>query len=45
MQRGKEYLKPIVVVCLLGLLLGGCGQATGQPGEGELRGTLTVSGA
>jgi len=44
-QRSKKCLKSIVVVVLLGLLLGGCGQATGQPDEGELRGTLTVSGA
>ena len=45
MQRSKGYLKPVVMVALLGLLLGGCGQTAGQPGEGELRGTLTISGA
>jgi len=44
-QRGKAYLKPVVVVVLLGLLLGGCGQTAGQPDEGEPRGTLTISGA
>lgn len=36
---------PLVVVALLGMLLGGCQPATVQPREGELRGTLTVSGA
>ncbi|MDH7485844.1 MAG: substrate-binding domain-containing protein [Anaerolineae bacterium] len=30
---------------LLVLLLGGCGSTAGQPAEGELRGTITVSGA
>jgi phosphate transport system substrate-binding protein len=33
------------VVALLGLLLGGCGQATDQPGTEGLSGTLTISGA
>ena len=45
MQRSRRRPKSIVVAVLLGLLLGGCGQATGQPGEGGLSGTLTVSGA
>lgn len=44
MQRGKKQLKSIAVVALLGLLLGGCGQVAEQSAEGELRGTLTVSG-
>lgn len=45
MQRSKKRLKFIVVVALLALLLGGCSQTAGQLGEGELRGTLTISGA
>jgi len=36
-------LKLVAVVVLLGLLLSGCGR--GQSGEGELSGTITVSGA
>lgn len=42
---GTLGLKSAVVILLLGLLLTGCGQPAGQPGEGELSGTLTVSGA
>lgn len=41
----RNRLNPLVVVALLGLLLGGCHSGTGQPSEGDLRGTLTVSGA
>lgn len=44
-QQNQKRLKSIVVAVLLGLLLGGCGQAAEQSAEGELRGTLTVSGA
>jgi phosphate transport system substrate-binding protein len=35
----------LMVMISLGLLLGACGQTTGQPAEGELSGTLTISGA
>ena len=42
MQQSPRF---IAVMTLLGLLLGGCGRTAGQPSEGELRGTLTVSGA
>ena len=45
MQQNQKRLKSIVVAVLLGLFLGGCGQTAGQPAEGELSGTLTVSGA
>ena len=45
MQHSKRYLKLIAVITLLGLFLGGCGQAARQSGEGELSGTLTISGA
>lgn len=38
-------MKVLVLVALLGLVLGGCGQVEGQPEEGELSGTVTVSGA
>ena len=40
---GRMGLKLVAVVVLLGLLLSGCGR--GQSGEGELSGTITVSGA
>jgi phosphate transport system substrate-binding protein len=45
MQRRKKCPAPIAVVALLGLILGGCGQAAGQPSAGGLSGTLTISGA
>jgi len=45
LQRNKKRLKSIIVVILLGLLLGGCGRAAEQSAEGELSGTLTISGA
>ncbi|MBU0703485.1 MAG: substrate-binding domain-containing protein [Chloroflexi bacterium] len=41
----QQSLRFITVMTLLGLLLGGCGWTAGQSSEGELRGTLTVSGA
>jgi phosphate transport system substrate-binding protein len=44
MSRNRSSLL-VVIVALLGLLLGGCHSGTGQPSEGDLRGTLTVSGA
>ncbi|MBC8449642.1 MAG: phosphate ABC transporter substrate-binding protein, partial [Chloroflexi bacterium] len=45
MQQNREVLKSVVVVALLALLLGGCSQTAGRPSEGELSGTITVSGA
>ena len=45
MQHSKEALKLVTVVALLALPFGGCSQMAGQPGEGELSGTITVSGA
>ena len=45
MRHSKEVLKLVTVIALLALPLGGCSQMAGQPGEGELRGTLTISGA
>jgi phosphate transport system substrate-binding protein len=44
-QQSKKILETIVVIALLGLLLSGCSQAVGQPNEGELSGTITISGA
>lgn len=38
------YVKGFLVLALLSLLLGGCGQS-GKSGDGELSGTLTISGA
>jgi phosphate transport system substrate-binding protein len=37
--------KSVAMVLLLGLLLNGCSQTAKQPGEGELSGTIAVSGA
>ena len=45
MQQSRKVLKLVAVMALLALLLGGCSQTAGQPGEGELSGSLTVSGA
>lgn len=45
MQRNKKRLKFIVVIVLLALFLAACSQTARQPGKGELRGTLTISGA
>jgi phosphate transport system substrate-binding protein len=44
-QQSRKVLKLVAVMALLALLLGGCGQTTGQSSEGELSGTITVSGA
>jgi phosphate transport system substrate-binding protein len=41
----KRTLSVITLIFLSSLLLGGCGQATGQPSEGDLSGTIAVSGA
>jgi len=45
MQMSKGRVRATAVVALLGLLLGGCGQATDQPGTEGFSGTLTISGA
>jgi phosphate transport system substrate-binding protein len=43
MKRAVSAVTPFFL--LSGLLLGGCGRATGQPAEGDLSGTITASGA
>jgi phosphate transport system substrate-binding protein len=45
LRRSETFLKPITVGVLLALLLAACGQPGGQPGTGELSGTITISGA
>jgi len=45
MQQSRKVLKLVAVIALLALPLGGCSQTAGQLGEGELTGTITVSGA
>jgi len=45
MQPNKKRLWSAAILVLLGLLSNGCGQTAGQAGEGELSGTLTISGA
>ncbi len=43
---GIDYISRLLVAALsTGLLLSGCGKATPQAGEGELSGTISVSGA
>jgi phosphate transport system substrate-binding protein len=44
-KNNRIVFESFIVVTLLGLLLSGGCQGTSQPGEGELKGTLTVSGA